>query len=133
MQRSALFYGKMLANLLFTLVIALLLVGLLSFLFNFNLLRWQLLLILLLGCIGFTSTGTLIASMSVNFRARETLLPILLLPVVLPVVLSAVRASTAFLTDLGTEEWLPWVQILAIVDLVFLTATFFLFDFVVEE
>lgn len=132
-QRSAIFYGKMLANLLFMLVIALLLLLLLSFLFNLNLLLWELAGVLLLGCFGFAVTGTMVSSISVHARARETLLPILLLPVSLPIILSAVRASSALLNDLGQAEWLPWVQILALVNVVFLVATYYLFDFVVEE
>lgn len=131
--RSALFYGKMLANLILTLIIAVLLMLLLTVLFNINLFVGQMLVVILLGCIGFTAGGTLVASMSVHARARETLLPIMLLPIVLPITLSAVRASTALLTGLAQSEWLPWLQLLALVDLVFLAATYFLFDYVVEE
>lgn len=131
--RSALFYGKALANLLFTLVIALLLMVLLTVLFNVSLFVWQLVIILLLGCLGFTVAGTLISSMSVYARARETLLPIMLLPVVLPVLISAVRASGALLTGLEEEDWMPWMQLLGMVDVVFLVITYYLFDYVVEE
>jgi len=131
--RSALFYGKMVANLLFTLVIAVLLMVLLTVLFNVNIVQPFMFLIVAMGCIGFTAAGTLLASISVYARARETLLPIVLLPVVLPIVLSAVRASNALIGDLGAEEWVPWVRLLAMVDVVFLAATFYLFDYVVEE
>lgn len=131
--RSALFYGKALANLLFTLVIALLLMVLLTVLFNISLFVWQVLVVLVLGCIGFTVSGTLVSSMSVYARARETLLPIMLLPVILPVLISAVRASGALLSGLKAEDWLPWMQLLALVDVVFLIVTYFLFDYVVEE
>ncbi|KAB2902573.1 MAG: heme exporter protein CcmB [Anaerolineae bacterium] len=131
--RSALFYGKALANLLFTLVIALLLMVLLTVLFNISLFVWQVLVVLVLGCIGFTVSGTLVSSMSVYARARETLLPIMLLPVILPVLISAVRASGALLAGLKAEDWLPWMQLLALVDVVFLIITYFLFDYVVEE
>lgn len=129
--RSAIFYGKMLANLFFTLVIALLLLVLLTVLFNVSLFHPVLLLVVVVGCIGFTAAGTLLASISVYARARETLLPIVLLPVVLPIVLSAVRASNALLEN--GEDWFPWVRLLMLVDVMFLVATFYLFDFVVEE
>jgi heme exporter protein B len=75
----------------------------------------------------------LLSSISIYARARENLLPIVLLPVVLPIILCAVKASNALLTDLGADEWLPWLRLLALVDVVFLVGTFFLFDFVVEE
>lgn len=132
-ERSALFYGKMIGNFLFTLAVGFLLVFLLTVLFNVNLFRPVLWLIIVLGCLGFATTGTLVASMSVHARAREMLLPILLLPVILPIIISATRASTALLTELKTEDWLPWIQLLGVVDFVFLLAGFFLFDFIVEE
>jgi heme exporter protein B len=132
-QRSALFYGKMVANFIFTLVIALLLMVLLTVLFNITLFDPILFLVVILGCLGFTAAGTLLSSISIYARARENLLPIVLLPVVLPIILCAVKASNALLTDLGPDEWLPWLRLLALVDVVFLVGTFFLFDFVVEE
>ncbi len=132
-ERSALFYGKMIGNFLFTLAVGFLLVFLLTVLFNVNLFRPLLWLIIILGCLGFATTGTLVSSMSVHARAREMLLPILLLPVILPIIISATRASTALLTELKAEDWLPWIQLLCVVDLVFLLAGFFLFDFIVEE
>ncbi|MCQ3929540.1 MAG: cytochrome C biogenesis protein [Chloroflexi bacterium] len=132
-ERSALFYGKMIGNFLFTLAVGFLLVFLLTVLFNVNLFRPVLWLIIVLGCLGFATTGTLVASMSVHARAREMLLPILLLPIILPIIISATRASTALLTELKTEDWLPWIQLLGVVDFVFLLAGFFLFDFIVEE
>lgn len=131
--RSALFFGKMLGNLVFTLAVALLMVLLLTVLFNENLFLPLLLIVLILGCLGFATTGTMVASMSVYARARETLLPILLLPVALPIIISATRASIALITGLNQEDWLPWIQLLAVVDTVFVVMAFFLFGFIVEE
>lgn len=131
--RSAIFYGKMLANFLFTLIIGVILLFLLTVLFNIVLLKPLIFVVLLLGVFGFTAAGTLLASISAYARARETLLPIMLLPVVLPIMLSAVKGSNAILTNQGMDEWLPWLQMLALVDLAFLLGTFFLFDYIVEE
>lgn len=131
--RSALFYGKMIGNLIFTIAVGFLMVFLLTVLFNVNLFVPALWLVILLGCLGFATTGTLVASMSVHARAREMLLPILLLPVLLPVIISATRASIAIVTELKVEDWLPWIQLLGFVDFVFLLMAFFLFDYIVEE
>lgn len=132
-QRSALFFGKMIANLTFTLVIAVMLLVLLTVLFNMTLFIPALFLIILLGCTGFTTAGTLLSSMSIHARSRETLLPIALLPVVLPIILPSVRASTALIADTSSSEWLPWLQMIVLIDLIFVVGTYFLFDFVVEE
>lgn len=131
--RSALFFGKMIGNLLFVLVIGLMLLVLLTVLFNVTLVRPLLVGVVVLGCIGFTTVGTLLSSMSVHARAREALLPIMLMPVILPVLISAVRASTAILEGLPREDWMPWLQLLVVADVIFIAAAYALFDFVVEE
>jgi len=131
--RSALFFGKMIGNLLFVLVIALVLMVLLTVLFNITLLRPLLFVLVVLGSIGFTTIGTLLSSMSVHARSRETLLPVLLMPVVLPIVISAVRGSTAVLNEMPSQDWLPWVQLLFMADVIYIAASYALFDYVVEE
>lgn len=133
LDRSALFFGKMIGNLLFVLVIALVLQVLLTVLFNVTLVRPLLVLVVVLGSVGFTAAGTLLSSMTVHARAREALLPIILMPVVLPVLISAVRASTAILEGLPRDDWWPWIQLLAVADVIFLAAGYGLFDYVVEE
>ena len=131
--RSALFFGKMIGNLLFVLVIAFVLMLLLTVMFNVSLIKPLLIVMVLLGSVGFTTIGTLIASMSVHARAREPLLPILLLPVSLPVLISAVRGSAAILNGMPSEDWLPWIQLLAVADVIFLAGAYSLFDYIVEE
>lgn len=131
--RSALFFGKMIGNLIFTIAVALLMVLLLTILFDTNLFLPTLLGVIVMGCLGFSTTGTMVASMSVYARARETLLPILLLPIALPVIISATRASIALITELPQEDWLPWILLLFAVDFVFVVMSYFLFGFIVEE
>ncbi|PJF44067.1 MAG: cytochrome C biogenesis protein, partial [Phototrophicales bacterium] len=63
--RSAIFFGKMLGNFIFTLMVAFVMTFLLTILFNINLFLPILWIVLLLGCLGFASTGTMVASMSV--------------------------------------------------------------------
>jgi heme exporter protein B len=131
--RSALFFGKMIGNLLFVLVIAAVLMLLLTVMFNVTLVKPLLFGIVFLGSLGFVTLGTLLSSMTVHARAREALLPIILMPVVLPVLISAVRASTAILEGLPQDDWLPWIQLLIVADVIFLAGAYALFDFVVEE
>lgn len=131
--RAVLFFGKMLSNLIFMLIVAVLLMFLVTILFNISLFKPWLALVVLLGTVGFATVGTLLSSMTVHTRARETMLPILLLPVSLPIILSAVRASTAILTAVPQADWIAWPQMLFVADVILLALAYVLFDYVVEE
>ncbi len=74
----------------------------------------------LLGSIGFSAVGTFYAALTVRMRAREVLLPLLLLPVTAPLLLGAVKATTAALVgDPFGQQWL-WIQLLAGFDVIML-------------
>jgi heme exporter protein B len=89
--------------------------------------------VILLGSIGYVAVGTLLAAMAVQARTRDVLLPILLFPVVLPVLVSAVKASSGFLQGLAMSDILPWINLLVVYDVIFTAVAFMVFDFVVEE
>lgn len=131
--RSAIFFGKMLGNLVFMLIVELIVLPVYSFLYNINLFIPGLLLVILLGSIGYVAVGTLLSSMAVQTRTRDMLLPILLFPVIVPLLLAAVRASGGFLQGLGMPSILPWLNLLIGYDVIFLAVAYMVFDFVVEE
>jgi heme exporter protein B len=131
--RSALYFGKLLGNLIFMLVVELIVLPLYSLLYSVNLFEPRLMLVILLGSVGYSAVGTLLASMAVQTRTRDMLLPILLFPIVLPVVVAAVKASNAILQGLGMAAIWPWLNLLIGFDVIFVAAAFMLFDFVVEE
>jgi heme exporter protein B len=131
--RSAVYAGKLAGNFLFTLIVGLALAFIITILYNIPLFSGWLILVLCLGTLGFSGIGTLLAAMTVQTRARETLLPILMLPVVLPLLIAAVRASSGILNGAPTDDWLPWVSILIVVAFIYVILSFWLFEFVVEE
>ncbi|MBK6431261.1 MAG: heme exporter protein CcmB [Anaerolineae bacterium] len=131
--RSAIYFGKMLANLVFILVVEAFLIPLCSVLFNVALWAPAVLLIVLLGTIGFAAVGTIFAALAVNTRAREVLLPILLLPVMVPVIIAGVRATGGLLDGDTLAELSNWLQVLLVFDIMYLAASFMTFDFIVEE
>lgn len=131
--RSAIYFGKMIANLAFMLVVEAFLTPLCMVLFDVPLLTAPILLIVLLGTIGLAAVGTIFAALSVNTRAREVLLPILLLPVMVPVLIAGVRAVGGLLDGDSLASLSNWVQLLVVFDILYLAAAFMLFDFVVEE
>ena len=63
-------------------------------------------------------------------RSREALLPIAMLPVALPMLLTAVRATTAILND---TPWQTWLQLLGAVCAIYLVMCWLLAGFVLEE
>jgi heme exporter protein B len=131
--RGAIFLGKLIGNLIFTLTVGLLLLPLMSLLYNMNLFKLWLLGILVLGVLGISITGTLLAAMTVQTRAREALLPIVMLPVVLPVMLAAVNASNGIIANLPFSDWATWPQVLIAVNLIYFVLSLLIFRFVIEE
>jgi len=131
--RSAIYFGKALGNLVFMLMVELIVLPIYSLLYNVNLFNPGLLLVILLGSIGYVAVGTLLAAMAVQARTRDILLPILLFPVVLPVILAAVKASTGFLDGSEMELIRPWLNLLLVYDIIFSAVAFMVFDYVVEE
>jgi heme exporter protein B len=92
-----------------------------------------LLLVLVLGAVGLAAVGTLYAGLTVRLRAREVLLPLLLLPVVAPLLLAAVSATTAVLAGDPLGELPAWLQLLAGYDLAMLLAGALTYGLALEE
>jgi heme exporter protein B len=131
--RSAIYFGKALGNLIFMMMVEIIVLPIYSLLYNVNLFNPGLLVVILLGSIGYVAVGTLLAAMAVQARTRDILLPILLFPVVLPVILAAVKASTGFLDGIPIDEIRPWLNLLIAYDIIFSAVAFMVFDYVVEE
>jgi heme exporter protein B len=93
-----------------------------------------LLLVLVLANAGVAVTGTLVAALAIQTRARDLIVPLLALPLLVPVVLAAARATTPLLAQGGAEP-LPgdWLAVLALYDLVFALIAYAVFDFLLED
>lgn len=95
---------------------------------------WSLLalpLVLLLGIVGFSALGTLFAAIAVRTRAREVLLPLMLLPLLVPVLIAAVKVTGALLAG---EVWMGvWVRVLLAFDVIFVVTGWLIFSQVVQE
>jgi heme exporter protein B len=131
--RTAVFVGKLLGGALFVLVVSLSLLPVMSVLYNVNLFQPLVVAALALGALGFTTIGTVLATITAQTRAREALLPLVMLPVTLPVLLSAVRATTGILRGAPQVDWLIWLQILLIVNVIYLGLALLLYEVVLEE
>jgi heme exporter protein B len=130
---SAIYFGKMISTLLFMLVVEALMLVVFSAFLSVNLFDLRLLLVIVLGTLGFAAVGTLLSAMTAQTRAREVLLPILLLPVAAPVLIAAVKATAGILDGLTLGEISRWLQLLIAFDIIFPAVAFMTFDYVVKE
>lgn len=131
--REAIYAGKMLGILLFMLIIEAIALPIFAFLFNVAALSLQLVVIIILATIGFAAVGTLFSALAVNTKAREMVLPILFLPVVVPVIISAVSASGLALAGESWGGLSSWLGIIGAFDVIFIVVSFLIFAFVIEE
>jgi heme exporter protein B len=130
----ALVLGKMLANFLFLSTVEVVLVPVFAVLYNVGLtgVAGRLALVILLGTLGLCVTGTVFSAIAAHARLREILLPLLLLPILTPLLIAAVEATASLLApEPGLDR--GWLALLAGFDIVFLTASWLLSDFLLEE
>jgi len=132
MDRSAIYFGKMLGNLIFICTIEALILPIFSVLFDLNLIRPSLLLTIFLGTVGFAGVGTLLSAIAVNTRAREVMLPVLLFPIILPVVIAATKVTGGILDGIPLGDLAHWLRFLVAFDVIFLVVSYMTFDFVVQ-
>ncbi|MDQ2934825.1 MAG: heme exporter protein CcmB [Chloroflexota bacterium] len=134
-ERRAIYAGKALAGSGAMLVLGGVLLPAVAILYGIDLsaAALPLLATLLLGTIGFAAVGTLYAGLTVRMRAREVMLPLLMLPVVAPLLLAAVQATGAALAGDPFGELASWLQLLVVFDVVMIIAGAATYRFLLEE
>ena len=130
---TAIYFGKMISTVLFMLVVEAIMVPVFTAFFGVNLFDLRLMLTILLGTVGFAAVGTILSAMTAQTRAREVLLPILLLPVAAPVLIFAVKATAGILDGQSMGEIALWLRLLVAFDVIFVATAFMTFDYVVKE
>lgn len=131
--RSAIYFGKLLGNLLFMFAVEIIILPLVMIFYNLSLLTPAHLLVLFLGTYGFAAVGTVFSAIAVNTRAREVMLPILLFPVLLPVLIAGVKMTGALLDGEALSTLGNWLQIVAVYDVGFTVVAYLTFGYVMEE
>jgi heme exporter protein B len=129
-----LYYGKALANALQLTLLGVGLVPVMVVLYDAATTRVPALLgIIVLGTAGLSAPGTLYAAMTAQVRAKQTLLPLLLFPLVVPVLLAAVKATSLLILGDPMGQVRPWVALLLAFDVIYWSLCGLLFDRVVED
>jgi heme exporter protein B len=131
--RSAIYVGKFLANLVYIGLSELVLVPVFASFFDVPVLNPGVIAIIALGTVGFAAVGTVFGAMAVNTRAREVMLPILLLPVLVPLIIASVKATGLLIDGEPWSQTWAWVNLLVAFDVVYLVASFLLYEYVLED
>ncbi|HEX9218648.1 MAG TPA: heme exporter protein CcmB [Gemmatimonadales bacterium] len=134
-ERSSIYLGKLIANLVFVATIEVIGVPLLALFFNVRVLPYlgPLTGLIALATVGFVAVGTLFSAMTVRTRFAELLLPVLLLPFMIPPLSWAVLATGRLLAGRPLSEVLGWLKMLAVYDIVFVALALLLFPATVNE
>jgi heme exporter protein B len=129
--RPAIYVGKLLGILVLLVAAEVVLVPLVSLLFQAPFLAhpFWLATLVLTGTLGFAAVGTLFAAMLVRARSRDVLLPVLLYPITVPVIIAGVRGTAALLepeVDVAVVQF--WTALLVFFDVVFVTLALWTFE-----
>ena len=132
--RTAIYVGKLVSNFFFMLIVEIILLPLFVIFFNLDVLDRLpiLVLIFILGSLGLSALGTLFSAMTVQIRAREVLLPVLLLPLAVPLIIGSVEATRGVLNGDPFSFYRHWMELVVIFDVVFTIVSFWVFEFIMD-
>jgi heme exporter protein B len=129
--RRVIYLAKLLGNMLFIGVVEAIALPVFVLLFDIALPWGALLPIVIFGSLGIATIMTLFSAMAAATRARELLLPALVFPLIVPVVIASVRATENLIAPAANEP--PWLGLIIAFDVIFLSVSTLLFQYVIEE
>ena len=116
--RDIMYWGKLAGVLTFMLIIEAIVTPIFLVLFDLPLFMPELVLIAVLATLGFVSVGILFSALAVNTKARDVLLPILFFPIIIPVLIAAVKSTQAVIDGEPMGEYASWLLVMAAFDAV---------------
>ena len=135
MDRTALYFGKLVSNLVFLLIMEVFTLPLFMVFFNIDLLPHllPLLYVIFVGTLGFCAVGTLLSSLSANLKTRDIMLPILLYPLIIPIIIGSVKMTGQVLAGEPLSSMMNWVSLTLCFDIIYIAISIMVIDFVLEE
>lgn len=129
-----LYYGKAIANWLRLFLLGVALVPVMVVLYDAGTMRIaELLVVILLGTAALSAPGTLYGGMTAQLRARQTLLPLLLFPLIVPALLASVKATSLILLGDPMGQAFSWIALLCTFNVIYWSLCGLLFGRIVEE
>lgn len=129
---GTLFLGKFGATLVSILAIEAIALPVFAALYDLPALDPLVIAIVVAGTVGLAGLGTLFSAVASSGRSREVVLPLLLFPLMIPVLIAAVRA-TAEIFEGDEDDFLRWFNLLVGFDVIFVVLAFLSFSFVIED
>jgi heme exporter protein B len=133
--RSALFIAKMLAQMLYLLVVVVCALPLCGIWFRIDFIACigELCVAFILGMLGLSIVGTLFSMIALHTRACEVMLPMLFLPVSIPLTIAAVQATAQLIDGKSLRDIADYLVLIGVFDVVFFVLSILVFDYIVEE
>lgn len=130
-----LFLGKMLSALIFLVALETILLPVFHVLFNFpfTINSLWLYLTIVLTAIGYCALGVLLSTMSLGVKNREILLSVFLFPLLIPLLIMAVKASIILLNGLKMEQFYNWLKLLMAFDVIYSVLSYWSYFWILEE
>ncbi len=134
LSRGDIYLGKVASNFTFMIIAELVILPVFVIFNNlkFNVQFLEIAAIAALATLAIASVGTILSTISASTRMKEVMLPVLQIPLTVPVVIAAVDATGRVLTG-ETAEISSWLYLLAGFSIVYLTVSYLVFEFAVEE
>ena len=131
--RTAFFLAKVLSNACLMLLTSAVLFPMIRLFLGVPIFYATFFLVVLLGILGYSIVGSILAGMSMQTRMRDTMLSVLLFPVLIPLLVAAVKASAGIFSGAELQTITPWVQFVGVYDVIFFAVGIMIYPAVIEE
>lgn len=132
--KSAVFFGKVISNMLFLLLVEVILIPLFWVFYNVNIIGHPLMAaVIILSTYAYSLIGTLFSIISVRTSSKEIMMPLLFLPFMVPVIIAAVLATNVFILGGQIQFSYNWIKLTAVFDVIFTAIIYGIFSLIIED
>lgn len=132
--KSAIYFGKVISNFIFLIVLEIVLILLFIIFYNINILSHKLMVVVLIAATyGYAAIGTLFSIISIKTKAREFMLPLLMIPIMIPIIIAAILATNVFIFGYDINLSYLWIRLMVVFDIIFSAVIFAIFSNIIEE
>lgn len=132
--KSAVFFGKVISNMLFLFLVEVILIPLFLVFYNVFIISHPLMAaVIILSTYAYSLIGTLFSIISVRTSSKEIMMPLLFLPFMVPVIIAAVLATNVFILGGQIQFSYNWIKLTAVFDIIFTAIIYGIFSLIIED